>query len=472
MEKYFQVKEKGSTVKTEVLAGLTTFMAMAYILMVNSGMFSDLAEMNGVTGDRMYNAVYIATAISAVAGTLLIGLLANLPLAQASGMGLNAFFVYTVCFGFGLTYANGLLLVLFDGVLFIALTLTGVRKKIFDAIPACVPMAIPAGIGLFIAFLGLQNAGIVVQNSSTCVTLVSFNVFNGSATWATIMPLLVTIFALIAIAALSAKKVKGAVFWGMLGSTVVYYILGFTVKDFYVGFGDKFNFNPFAAFKDFGEIALGKVFTQGVDFSGYLDNHSTASLVILLITTALAFCLVDMFDTLGTLFGACSRGNMLTEKGEVPNFEKAMLSDAIATVCGSVCGTSTVTTFVEASSGIAEGGRTGLSAMVTAGMFFIAMFLSPVASLIPGCATAAVLIFVGVLMMGAVLKIEWNDPAIALPAFLTISFMPFTYNISYGIAFGLISYIFLKLFTGKAKEINVGTWVIGVLFAVMFFVTH
>ena len=258
----------------------------------------------------------------------------------------------------------------------------------------------------------------------------------------------------------------------MLGSTVVYYILGFTVKDFYVGFGDKFNFNPFAAFKDFGEIALGKVFTQGFDFSGYLDNHSTASLVILLITTALAFCLVDMFDTLGTLFGACSRGNMLTEKGEVPNFEKAMLSDAIATVCGSVCGTSTVTTFVEASSGIAEGGRTGLSAMVTAGMFFIAMFLSPVASLIPGCATAAVLIFVGVLMMGAVLKIEWNDPAIALPAFLTISFMPFTYNISYGIAFGLISYIFLKLFTGKAKEINVGTWVIGVLFAVMFFVTH
>lgn len=472
MEKYFQVKEKGSTVKTEVLAGLTTFMAMAYILMVNSGMFSDLAEMNGVTGDRMYNAVYIATAISAVAGTLLIGLLANLPLAQASGMGLNAFFVYTVCFGFGLTYANALLLVLFDGVLFIALTLTGVRKKIFDAIPACVRMAIPAGIGLFIAFLGLQNAGIVVQNSSTCVTLVSFNVFNGSATWATIMPLLVTIFALIAIAALSAKKVKGAVFWGMLGSTVVYYILGFTVKDFYVGFGDKFNFNPFAAFKDFGEIALGKVFTQGVDFSGYLDNHSTASLVILLITTALAFCLVDMFDTLGTLFGACSRGNMLTEKGEVPNFEKAMLSDAIATVCGSVCGTSTVTTFVEASSGIAEGGRTGLSAMVTAGMFFIAMFLSPVASLIPGCATAAVLIFVGVLMMGAVLKIEWNDPAIALPAFLTISFMPFTYNISYGIAFGLISYIFLKLFTGKEKEINVGTWVIGVLFAVMFFVTH
>lgn len=472
MEKFFQVKEKGSTVKIEILAGLTTFMAMAYILMVNAGMFSDLADSVGTTPDKMYNAVYIATAISAVAGTLLIGLLANLPLAQASGMGLNAFFVYTVCFGFGLTYANALVLVLFDGILFIVLTLTGVRKKIFDAIPAAVRMAIPAGIGLFIAFLGLQSAGIVVADSSTCVNLVSFNVFNGSATWASIMPLLVTIFALIAIAALSARKVKGAVFWGMLGATVAYYILGFTVKDFYVGFGDKFSFNPFSAFKDFGELSFGKVFTQGFDFSAYLADHSTGSLIILLITTALAFCLVDMFDTLGTLFGACSRGNMLTEKGEVPNFEKAMLSDAIATVCGSVCGTSTVTTFVEASSGIAEGGRTGLSAVVTAIMFFITMFLSPIASLIPGCATAAVLIFVGVLMMGAVLKIDWNDPAVALPSFLTISFMPFTYNISYGIAFGLISYIFVKLFTGKVKEINAGTWIIGALFAVMFFMTH
>lgn len=474
MEKYFHVREKGSTVKIEIMAGLTTFMAMAYILMVNAGMFSELAPTMGVTEDRLYNAVYIATAISAVAGTLLIGLLANLPLAQASGMGLNAFFVYTVCFGFGLTYANALLLVLFDGVLFVVLTVTGLREKIFSAIPDCVRMAIPAGIGLFIAFLGLQNAGIVAKSTSTGVTLASFNLLNGNATWASVMPMLVTIFALIAIAALSARKVKGAVFWGMLGGTAAYYILGFTVKDFYTGFGDKFNFSPFGAFKDFGELSFGKVFTQGFDFSAYLDaeGHSAGSLIILLVTTALAFCLVDMFDTLGTLFGACSRGNMLTEKGEVPNFQKAMLSDAIATVCGSVCGTSTVTTFVEASSGIAEGGRTGLSAVVTAGMFFITMFLSPIASLIPGCATAAVLIFVGVLMMGAVLKIDWNNAAVALPAFLTISFMPFAYNISYGIAFGLISYIFLCLFTGKTKEIKVGTWVIGVLFAVMFFVTH
>ncbi|MDE7298750.1 MAG: NCS2 family permease [Lachnospiraceae bacterium] len=474
MEKFFRVKENGSTVKIEILAGLTTFMAMAYILMVNAGMFSDLAPTMNVEENKLYNAVYIATAVSAVAGTLLIGLLANLPLAQASGMGLNAFFVYTVCFGFGLTYANALVLVLFDGVLFVVLTVTGLREKIFSAIPDCVRMAIPAGIGLFIAFLGLQNAGIVAKDSSTGVTLESFNLFNGKATWASVMPMLVTIFALIAIAALTAKKVRGAVFWGMLGGTAAYYILGFTVKDFYVGFGDEFNFNPFTAFKDFGELSFGKVFTQGFDFTAYLDveGHSAGSLIILLITTALAFCLVDMFDTLGTLFGACSRGIMLTEKGEVPNFQKAMLSDAIATVCGSVCGTSTVTTFVEASSGIAEGGRTGLSAVITAGMFFITMFLSPIASLIPGCATAAVLIFVGVLMMGAVLKIDWNNAAVALPAFLTISFMPFTYNISYGIAFGLISYIFLCLFTGKVKEIKAGTWVIGALFAIMFFVTH
>lgn len=472
MEKYFKVTEKGSTVKTEILAGLTTFMAMAYILMVNAGMFSDLAGTIGVETERMYNAVYIATAISAVAGTLLIGLLANLPLAQASGMGLNAFFVYTVCFGFGLSYANALVLVLLDGVVFILLTVTGVRAKIFNAIPDSVRMAIPAGIGLFIAFLGLQNAGIVVLNSSTKVTLVSLNVLNGGVTWATIMPILVTIFSVIIIAALSARKVKGSVFWGMLCGTAGYYILGFTVSGFYDNFSDKLNVNPLGAFKDFAEISLFKVFTDGFDFSGYLTEHSTGSLIILIITTALAFCLVDMFDTLGTLFGALSRGNMLTEKGEIPNMNKAMLSDAIATTVGAVCGTSTVTTFVEASSGIAEGGRTGLSAVCTAVMFFITMFLSPIASLIPGCATAAVLIFVGVLMMGAVLKIDWNNTEIALPAFFTLSFMPFTYNISYGIAFGLISYIFVKLFCGKVKEIRIGTWIIGILFAVMFFVTH
>ena len=465
MEKFFKVKESGSTVRTELLAGLTTFMAMAYILMVNAGMFADL-------GTVSYNAIYIATALSAVIGTVLIGLLANLPLAQASGMGLNAFFVYTVCFGFGLSYANALVLVLLDGIVFIILTVTGLRKKIFDAIPNCVRVAIPAGIGLFIAFIGLQNVGLVVNNASTCVSLASFNVFNGTATWASIMPLLITIFTLIAIAVMAVKKVKGSVLWGIVGGSVVYYILGFTVNGFYDGFAEGLSFNPISAFGDFFDQAFLKVFTEGFDFSAYLEGHSTTDLVILIVTTALAFCMVDMFDTLGTLYGACARGNLLTKEGEVPNMNKAMLADAVATACGAVCGTSTVTTFVESSAGVAEGGKTGLTSMATAALFFIAMFLSPVAQLIPGCATAAALIYVGILMMNCVREIDWTDIEVAVPAFLTVSIMPFAYNISYGIALGLISYIFIKLFSGKVKEIKAGTWVIGILFALMFFLTH
>lgn len=465
MEKYFKLQERDTTVRTEILAGLTTFMAMAYILMVNAGMFK---ELNVVS----YNAIYIATAISAVFGTLFIGLVANLPLAQASGMGLNAFFVYTVCFEFGLTYANALTLVLLDGIIFIILTATGLREKIFNSIPDCVKKVIPAGIGLFIAFIGLQDAGLVVASDSTCVSLASFNVFNGSAKWSTIMPLLVTLITLFIIAILSVNKVKGAILYGILSGSVIYYILGAPIKGFYSSITSSFNFNPAASFHDFGTEAFCKVFTQGFDYSGYLAKHSVASLVILIITTALAFCLVDMFDTLGTLYGACSRGNLLTKDGKIPNFEKAMFSDAVATTVGAVCGTSTVTTFVESSAGVAEGGRTGLAAVSTAVFFFIAMFLSPVAQLIPGAATAAALIYVGVLMMKCVVDINWLDPAVSVPAFLTLAMMPMTYNISYGIAFGLIGYVVISAFTGKIKEIKVGTWVVAILFAVMFLLTH
>lgn len=465
MEKFFKVKERGSTVKIELMAGLTTFMAMAYILMVNSSMFAELGVVS-------YNAVYIATAISAVVGTLLIALIANLPLGLASGMGLNAFFVYTICFTFGLSYANALVLVLLDGILFVLLTVTGVRAKLFAAIPDCVRIAIPAGIGLFIAFLGLQNSGIIVADSSTCVNLASFNLLSGNATWGDVMPKLVTIAALVIIAVMSYKKIKGSVLWGILGGTVIYYLLGFTVPGFYDGFADKLNFNPFSAFGDWATQCAGKVFTEGFDFSAYLANHSTADLALVIATSALAFCMVDMFDTLGTLYGACSRGNMLDENGQVPNFEKAMLSDAVATCVGAVCGTSTVTTFVEASAGVAEGGRTGLAALTTGALFFIAMFLSPVAALIPSCATAAALIYVGVLMMGCVTNIDWNDPAVAVPSFMTVAMMPMAYNISYGIAFGLVTYIFISIFTGKIKEIKPFTWVVGALFAIMFFVTH
>lgn len=466
MNRFFHVTERGSSIRTEIGAGLTTFMAMAYILMVNAGMF---AELDGVT----YGAVYIATAISAVIGTVCIGLLANLPLAQAPGMGLNAFFVYTACMTFGLSYANALVLVLFDGIIFVLLTVTGLRKIIFDAIPAAVKMSISAGIGIFIAFLGLQNAGIVVDDGATLVNLRSFNLLGGNVTWADIFPALVTLLGVFAIGIMAKKKVKGAVMWGILGSAVLYYAVGLiTVPGFYAAaIAPNPSSDFLGAFKDFANLSFGKVFTEGFDFSAYIAAHGTFDFVVMFITTMLAFCMVDMFDTLGTLYGACSAGNML-EDGEIPNVNRAMLSDAIATCCGSVMGTSTVTTFVEASSGVAEGGRTGLSAMSTAAFFFIAMFLSPVAQLIPTYACAAALIYVGVLMIGGVKDVDWSDPATAVPAFMTIVMMPLTYNISYGIAFGLLSYIVIKLFTGKAKEIHVGTWVIGILFTVMFFVSR
>ena len=465
MEKFFKIKEKGSTIKTEIIAGITTFMAMAYILMVNADMFTSISV--------SYGAVYIATALSAVIGTLCMGLIAKLPLALASGMGINAFFVYTVCIGSGLSYANALVLIFFEGILFIVLTVTGLRKMLFEAIPDSVKKAIPAGIGLFIAFLGLQNAGIVVNSDATLVNLVSLNVLNG-VTWAQIMPIIVTIVGVLFIAILSKRNVKGAVFWGIIGSAVVYYLLGFTVKGFYNGFADNLTMNPFDAFKAFGTESIGKVFTEGFDFSAYLavEGHDKVSLILVIITSGLAFCMVDMFDTMGTLYGACARGDMLDKDGNVPNMDKAMLADAIATTAGAVCGTSTVTTFVESSSGVAEGGRTGFAAVVTAIMFFIAMFLSPVASLIPGCATATALIYVGILMINCVTNIDWKDVEIAVPAFLTMAFMPFTYNVSYGIAFGLISHIIIKIGLGKIKEIKIGTWVIAILFAIMFFVTH
>lgn len=537
LDRKFQLTEKGTTVRTEIVAGLVTFMTMVYILMVNAGMFADL----GVS----YGAVYIATAISAVIGTVLIGLMAKLPLAQASGMGLNAFFVYTVC-GFmqsnGVTYANALVFVLIDGIVFILLTITGLRRAIFNAIPDCVKIAIPAGIGLFIAFVGLQNAGIVVLNSSTKVALASLNLL-GTATWGSVMPILVTFAALIATVVMSKKNVKGAILWAMLGGAVLYYLLGLTVGGFYnaegytltytwdeaskayvsamagEGSGNYFlgysmsttfqagcdsyaetyvanvlNWNPLQAFKDFGNESVFKVFTEGFNFETYLgiEGNSVGSLVLLLITTSLAFCMVDMFDTLGTLFGACARGNLLDENGDVPNMDKAMLADAIATCVGAICGTSTVTTFVESSSGIGEGGRTGLVSLMVALCFIVAMFLSPIAQLIPTYATAAALIYVGILMMNSVSKIDWLNITTAFPAFVTIGMMVFTYSISYGIGLGLISYVLVQLFTGKfckkektvvkedgTEEVvcersytDIVTMVIGLFFAVMFFLTH
>lgn len=470
LNRKFHYTQKGSSLKTEVTAGLTTFLAMAYILVVNSGMFANL-------GTVSFDAMYVTTAISAIIGTVLIGLLSNLPLAQAPGMGLNAFFVYTVCLTLGFSYANALVFVLIDGLIFILLTATGLRKVIFDAIPPVVKTAIPAGIGLFIAFLGLQDAKLVIPSESTGVTLASLNLL-GSASWGAVMPLIVAVFSLLLIAVLSYRRVGGSILWGILGGTGLYYLLGFTVKGFYDGFAESLSFNPLKPFSSFASESFGKVFTEGFDFSAYLsaDGHSVGGLVILFITTALAFCMVDMFDTLGTLYGACRSGDLLVknDKGEpeVPNMNKAMMADAIATCTGSVLGTSTVTTFVESSAGVAAGGKTGVTSLITSAAFAVALFFAPIAKLIPPYAYGAALVYVGVLMIGSVKEIDWKDISISVPAFLTIAMMPFTYNISYGIAFGLLSFVAIKTFCGEIKEIKAGTWVITALFFAMFFLTH
>ncbi|MCD8040220.1 MAG: NCS2 family permease [Clostridia bacterium] len=471
VDRYFGITRSGSKFRIEIIAGLTTFMAMVYILMVNANMFSIL---DGVS----YGAVYIATAISAVVGTVLMGLLAKLPLAQASGMGLNAYFVYTVCGIAGISYANALVFVLLDGVIFIVLTATGLRKQLFAAVPDAVKAVIPAGIGLFIAFLGLQNAGIVIPDSSTGVTLASMN-FLDSATYGTVIPIAICAVGVVVAAVLAKKNVKGGLLWTMLGAAVLYYALmglGCAWNDATcVALFESFEMsNPFTAFSDWGTMSVGQVFASGFNFSDYLaiEGNNAGTLILLFITTALAFCMVDMFDTMGTLYGACARGNLLDKNGEVPNMNKAMLCDAIATCTGAICGTSTVTTFVESSSGTGAGGKTGFTAMVTALCFLVAMFLSPIAQLIPNEATAIALIYVGVLMMTCVTKVDWTDPSVAVPAFLTIAIMPLTYSISYGIAAGLISYVLIKVFTGKIKEVKVFTWVIAVLFLLTFFITN
>ena len=471
MERFFQVKEHGSTVKTEIMAGITTFMAMAYILMVNAGMFADpFGDGTNVLGVS-YGAVYVATAISAVVGTLLIGFLSNLPLAQASGMGLNAYFVYTVCVGMGLSYTNALVLVLFDGVIFVLLTVTGLRKLIFDAIPHSVKVAISSGIGLFIAFIGLQNAGIVVNSSSTCVTLHSFNVFTGTETWATIFPMLITILAVFAIGAMSKKKVRGAVLWGILGAAVVYYAVGLlTVPGFYASaVAPNLTSDFFGAFRDFGTQSFLAVFKTGFDFSAYIDANGVGPFVIMLLTTMLAFCMVDMFDTLGTLYGACSAGGLLDKDGNVPNMDRAMLADACATCVGAACGTSTVTTFVESASGVEAGGRTGLTALTTGVLFLASMFLAPIAAIIPAAATSSALIYVGLLMLGGLKKIDFDDIYQSLPVAIMLISMPISGSIGHGIGLGLISYSVLKLCTGKGKEVSVLTYVISVIFLVKFF---
>ena len=477
VDNWFGITKSGSNYKTEIVAGITTFMAMVYILMVNAGMFEGV-----IGGENPYGAAYIATSVGAIVGTFLMAFLARMPLAQASGMGINAFIVFTLLNGTGLTYANSMVFVLIDGVIFLILTLTGLRRKIFEAIPAGVRHAIPVGIGLFIAFIGLQQAGVIVNEESTLTTFVSFNLLNNpefvtysAGTVGGILPAIVALIGVVIIAVLSKKNVKGAILWGLLGSAVLYYVFaGIAVGAGSQGAIDMFNnvsmSNPLSAFEAWGKDSVGVVFYEGFNFDQYLSTgtNNGGSLAVVLITSALSLCMIDMFDTIGTLYGACSKGNLLDKDGTPIRMEKMMLSDAIATCTGAIAGTSTVTTFVESSSGVVAGGRTGFTSFITGVCFIVAMFLSPIAQLIPRSATATALIWVGVLMMSSVTKVDWNDASEAIVAFMTFITMLLGYSISKGIGMGIITYIVIQICTGKIKKISIPTWVIGIIFLATF----
>ena len=480
VDDWFGITKSGSNFKTETVAGVTTFMAMVYILMVNAGMFEGV-----IGGADPYGAAYIATSVGAIVGTFLMAFLARMPLAQASGMGINAFIVFTLLNKTGLTYANSMVFVLIDGVIFLILTVTGLRRKIFEAIPAGVRHAIPVGIGLFIAFIGLQQAGVIVDESSTLTTFVSFNLLNdpsfvtyANGTVGGILPAIVALIGVVIIAVLSKKNVKGAILWGLLGSAVLYYVFaGIAVGAGSQGAIDMFHdislSNPIDAFKAWGTDSVGVVFYEGFNFDQYLSTgtNSGGSLAVILITSALSLCMIDMFDTIGTLYGACSKGNLLDKDGTPIRMEKMMLADAIATCTGAIAGTSTVTTFVESSSGVVAGGRTGFTSFVTGMCFVLAMFLSPIAQLIPRSATATALIWVGVLMMSSVTKVDWSDAAEAIVAFMTFITMLLGYSISKGIGMGIITYIVIQVCTGNIKKITIPTWVIGAIFLATFLLT-
>ena len=472
IDEFFGISQSGSSIKTEIIAGITTFMAMVYALLVVPGFY------NGIEGVS-FGAVYVATALGAIVGTMLMALLAKMPLAQASGLGATAYVTGTLIGGAtGLTYANAMIFVLLDGIIFITLTATGLRKKILQAIPDEVKISIPVGIGFFIAFIGFKNAGLV-NLAEGYIGFASFNVLSGNLTYLTAIGAALALVGVITIGVLSAKKVNGAILWGMLGTTALYFALaalGLAWHD--EGCWEMFKTfsidNPFTAFGEWGRQSVGQVFVNGFNFSQYfeLGDNNVGTLIVLILTSALSLCMIDMFDTLGTLYGACSKGDLLEADGTPKRLNRCMLTDAIATCVGSVCGATTVTTYVEASSGVAAGGRTGFTALVSAICFLLATFLSPIARIIPGCATAAALIWVGVLMMSSVKNIDWAQPANALPAFLTIAVMAFGFSISYGIGVGLISCVIIKICTGKIKDISIVTWVIAVLFLALFLLTN
>lgn len=444
IEKLFKLKENNTTVKTEVLAGITTFMTMAYILAVNPSMLS-AAGMDAT-------AVLIATCLAAFVGTLAMALLANYPFALAPGMGLNAYFAYTVCGNMGYDWRIALMAVLIEGLIFIVLSLTNVREAIFNAIPSTLKKGVSAGIGLFIAFIGLQGADIVVSNGSTLVSYVDF-----AGKWHTegICAVLALVGLLLTVV-LYIKGVKGSILIGIVATWLLGMIMqaaGVYQIDVENGF---YSLYPTMAMTDFS--AIGKTFGQcfKADFSGVgIFNF---------IVVLLSFLFVDMFDTIGTLIGVSSKAGMLDENEKLPRIKPALLADAIATSAGAVFGTSTTTTFVESSAGVGAGARTGLSSVVTGFLFLLAIFFAPIFTAIPGFATAPALIFVGFLMVSAVIEIDFKDLTEAVPAYLCLIAMPLMYSISEGIAIGVISYVIINFVCGKKEKITLLMYVLSVLF--------
>ena len=452
LEKVFHLSENHTDVKTEVIAGITTFMTMAYILAVNPNILSDAGMDRG--------AVFTATALASLVATLLMAAFANYPFVLAPGMGLNAYFAYTVVLQMGYTWQMALAAVFVEGLIFIALSLTNVREAIFNAIPINLKHAVSAGIGLFIAFIGLQNAKIVVDSA----TLVSVYSFKGSIAAGHFnsegITVLLALIGVLITGILIVKGIKGNILWGIL----ITWILGILceVTGLYQPNADLGMFSVIPDFTSgFGIPSMKETFMH-VDFSRVL---SLDFLVVMF-----AFLFVDMFDTLGTLIGVASKADMLDKDGKLPRIRGALLSDAIGTSVGALFGTSTTTTFVESASGVAEGGRTGLTAVTAAAFFGLSLFLSPIFLAIPSFATAPALIVVGFLMISAILKVDFNDFTEAIPAYIAVIAMPFMYSISEGIAMGVISYVVINLATGRAKEKKISAlmYVLAVLFVLKY----
>lgn len=459
IDRFFQVSQNHSSVRTEVLAGITTFITIAYILILNPQILADPYVIMGdaAMAGKIANGVFIGTCIGAFIGTLLCALYARVPFAQAPGMGLNAFFAYTVVLGMGYTYGQALVVVFISGVFFIVITAIGLREAIIRSIPDAVKTAITPGIGLFITIIGLKNAGIVISNPATLVSLVDFSQWKiEEADLALMSSALVALAGLVIMGTLHARKIKGSILLGIVAATLIGIPLGVThISNLDMNIGMKF--------RDFAEVSFVKM-----DFAGLFSGANMVETIFTVTMLVISFSLVNMFDSIGTLLGAAKQSGMIDENGEVIRMKQALMSDAISTAAGAMVGTSTVTTVVESSAGIAAGGRTGLTSLVTALLFLGAILFAPIVSIVPAAATAPALIFVGILMLGNIRDVDFSDMSNALPAFCTIVFMPFTYSIANGVAFGLITYCLMKLTTGRRQDVKVLTLAISVVFVVRY----